>query len=142
MMLLDTNVLIYAHRRDADGHEAYRDWLEALIDGSEPYAVADHAVMGMIRVVTNPRIYRRPALLQEALAFADQYRNQPHAHVISPGPNFWGIFASLCHQAGATASLIPDAYLAALAIEHGCEFVTADRDFRKFPGLRSRHPLN
>src|SRR5215472_9527686 len=125
MLLLDTNALIYAHRRDAEGHEAYRDWLEALIDGPELYAVADHAVMGMIRVVMNPRIYPHPALLQEALAFADQYRNQPHAHVISPGPNFWSIFTTLCRQAGAIGNPIPDAYLAALAIEHGCEFVTA-----------------
>jgi uncharacterized protein len=142
MMLLDANILIYAHRRDAERHEEYRDWLEDLIDGPEPYAVADQALMAMIRVVTNPRIYRSPALLQEALAFADQFRNQPHAHVVSPGPSFWGIFAGLCRQAGATGDLIPDAYLAALAIEHGCEFVTADRDFKKFPGLRFRHPFN
>jgi toxin-antitoxin system PIN domain toxin len=141
-MLLDTNILIYAHRRDAERHEDYRGWLEDLIDGPEPYAVADQALMAMIRIVTNPRIFQPPALLQEALAFADQFRNQPHAHVVGPGPSFWGIFAGLCHQAGATGDLIPDAYLAALAIEHGCEFVTADSDFRKFPGLRFRHPLS
>jgi len=141
-MLLDTNVLIYAHRRDAERHDEYRDWLESLVNGPEPYAVSDHALMAMIRIVTNPRIYPQPALLEEALAFADQYRNQPHAHVVSPGSAFWGLFATLCGQVGARGNLIPDAYLAALAIEHGCEFVTADRDFRKFPGLRSRHPLN
>jgi toxin-antitoxin system PIN domain toxin len=142
MMLLDSNILIYAHRRDAERHEDYRHWLEDLIDGPEPYAVADQALMAMIRIVTNPRIYQPPALLQEALAFADQFRNQPHAHVISPGSGFWGIFAGLCRQAGATGTLIPDAYLAALAIEHGCELVTADRDFKRFPGLRFRFPLN
>jgi toxin-antitoxin system PIN domain toxin len=136
MLLLDTNVLIYAHRRDSQQHEAYRDWVQKMIDGPEPYAVCDQALMSMIRIVTNPRVYRRPALTQEALAFADQFRNQPHAHVISPGPHFWSIFAGLCREAGATANLIPDAYLAALAIEHGCELVTADRDFWKFPGLR------
>src|SRR5258707_1973394 len=141
MMLLDTNVLIYAHRRDADKHDAYRDGLASLIDGTEPYAVSDHALMGMIRIVTSPRIYRRPAMTEEALAFADQFRNQPHAHVVSPGPSFWSLFARLCGQAGARGDLIPDTYLAALAIEHGCEFVTADKDFRKFPGLRFRHPL-
>jgi toxin-antitoxin system PIN domain toxin len=142
MMLPDTNVLIYAHRRDADRHADYREWLESLIDGPEPYAVSDHALMGVIRIVTNPRIYQHPATLEEALAFADQFRNQPHAHVISPGPSFWGIFAGMCGQVGAQGNLIPDVYLAALAIEHGCEIVTADKGFKKFPGLRSRHPLN
>jgi toxin-antitoxin system PIN domain toxin len=141
-MLPDTNVLIYAHRRDADGHEEYREWLESLIDGPEPYAVSDHTLMGVIRIVTNPRIYRHPATLEEALAFADQFRNQPHAHVVSPGPSFWGIFTDMCGQVNARGNLIPDAYLAALALEHGCEFVTADSDFRRFPGLRFRHPLS
>ena len=141
MLLLDTNILVYAHRRDSDRHEEYRAWLESMIDGPQPYAVSDQALMGMIRIVTNPQIYRQPALIQEALAFADQYRNQPHAHVLSPGPSFWGIFADLCGKADARANLIPDVYLAALAIEHGCELVSADRDFLKFPGLRFSHPL-
>jgi toxin-antitoxin system PIN domain toxin len=141
MMLPDTNVLIYAHRRDADRHEDYREWLESLIDGPEPYAVSDQALMGVIRVVTNPRIYQEPATIEEALAFADQFRNQPHAQVISPGPNFWDIFAGMCGQVSARGNLVPDVYLAALATEHGCEIVTADGDFKKFAGLRSRHPL-
>jgi uncharacterized protein len=141
MMLLDANVLIYAHRRDADRHEEYRDWLESVIDGPQPYAVSDHALTGMIRIVTSPRIYRRPATRQEALAFADQYRNQPHAHVIAPGPSFWDIFTTLCAEAGASGNLLPEAYLAALAIEHGCELFTADSDFKRFPGLRFSHPL-
>jgi hypothetical protein len=142
MRLVDTNVLIYAHRLDEDQHEEYRDWVKALIDGPEPYAVSDLAVTGVIRVITNPRIYRQPATLEEALAFADQVRNQPHAHVVAPGPKFWSLFTDLCRSVQARAKLVPDAYLAALAIEHGCEFITADKDFRKFPGLRWRHPLN
>jgi hypothetical protein len=62
--------------------------------------------------------------------------------VVSPGPQFWGIFTRLCLQAGVRGNLVPDAYLAALAIEHGCEVVTTDKDFTRFPGLRWRHPLN
>jgi uncharacterized protein len=143
MLLVDTNVMIYAHRRDAARHAEYRDWMRALINGPEPYAVSDHAVTGMIRVVTNPRTYPDgPSTIDEALAFADEIRNQPHANVVAPGPRFWVIFADLCRQVKARAKLVPDTYLAALAIEHGCEFVTEDKDFRKFPGLRWRHPLN
>jgi toxin-antitoxin system PIN domain toxin len=140
-MLPDTNVLIYAHRRDADRHEEYRGWLESLIDGPEPYAVSDHALMRAIRTVMSPRAFSHPATLEEALAFADQFRNQPHAHVVSPGPGFWGIFTDLCGQVSAHGNAIPDAYLAALAIEHGCEVVTADSDFKRFPGVRVRAPL-
>jgi toxin-antitoxin system PIN domain toxin len=143
MRLVDTNVMIYAHRHDADRHHDYRDWLEAMINGPEPYAVADFAVSGMIRVVTDRRIYREgSATIEEALAFADTIRNQPHATVVNPGLSFWTIFSGLCQRVEASGKLVPDAYLAALAIEHGCEVVSADKDFRRFPGLRWRHPLN
>lgn len=141
-MLVDTNVLIYAHRRDAERHQEYRDWVQALVDGPEPYAVSDHAVSGMMRVVTNPRIYREPATIEQALTFADEIRNQPHARLVSPGPRFWALFTDLCRRVNARAKLVPDVYLAALAIEHGCEFITTDKDFEKFPGLRWRHPLD
>jgi uncharacterized protein len=142
MMLVDINVMIYAHRADAGRHEEYREWMQGLVDGPEPYAVTDSAVAGLVRIVTNPRIYQRPATIEEALAYAGQVRNQPHAQVISPGPRFWGLFTGLCHDAKARGDLVPDAYLAALAIEYGCEVVTVDKDFRKFPGVRWRHPLN
>jgi uncharacterized protein len=143
MMLVDTNVMVYAHRRDAERHPEYRDWMRAMINGPEPYAVADFAVLGMVRVVTDRRYYREVAsTITDALAFADEIRNQPHARVISPGPKFWSIFSNLCRQTDAGGKLIPDAYLAALALEHGCEFISTDTDFRRFPGLRWRHPLN
>jgi uncharacterized protein len=143
MMLVDTNVMVYAHRRDAERHLEYNAWLQAVVNGPEPYAVADFAVTGMVRVVTDRRYYREAAsTIMDALAFAGEIRNQPHARVISPGPKFWSLFSNLCRQTDARAKLIPDAYLAALALEHGCELVSTDRDFRQFPGLRWRHPLN
>jgi toxin-antitoxin system PIN domain toxin len=142
MMLMDANVLISAHRPDADRHQDYRDWMTDLVNSPEPYAVADFALLGMVRIVTNPRIYPNPTPAHIALEFADLVRGQPQAMVVAPGARFWSIFLSLCDAVGARGNLIPDAYLAALAIEHGCEFVTADSDFRKFPGLRHRHPLS
>ncbi len=142
MMLADTNVLIYAHRPEAERHPEYRTWLQEMINGPEPYAVSDFALNGMMRVVTNRRIYRDPTPLGHALAHAGRIRNQPHAEVVNPGTEFWEIFAELCRQVDARAKLVPDAYLAALAIEHGCEFITTDKDFARFPGLRWRHPLD
>jgi uncharacterized protein len=143
MILVDTNVLIYAHRNDAKQHAEYQEWLEALINGPEPYAVSDFAVAGMVRVVTNRQVYREAAAsMEEALAFATEIREQPHASVVGPGRAFWEIFTGLCRATGASGNLVPDTYLAALAIEHGCELVSADKDFRRFPGLRWRHALN
>jgi uncharacterized protein len=143
MMLVDTNVLVYANRRNAPRHEEYRTWLQSLIDGPEPYAVSDFAVAGLVRIITDHRIYKEDAAtIDEALAFATAIREQPHAIVVHPGPRFWSIFGDLCLRHRASGRLVPDVVLAALAVEHGCEFVTADKDFRKFPGLRSRHPLS
>ena len=73
--------------------------------------------------------------------FADGIRKQPNCVFIQPGERHWEIFARLCKEAGVKGNLVPDAYLAALAIEAGCEWITTDRDFSRFPGLRWRHPL-
>ena len=141
MRLLDVNVLINAHRREADRHKDYREYVEAMLNGDQAYAVSDLVINGFVRVATNRRVWRSATPLDDALRFGEAVRNQPQAVVISPGERFWGIFTRLCRQTGATAKLVPDAYLAALAMEHGCEFVTVDRDFARFPGLRYRHPL-
>jgi toxin-antitoxin system PIN domain toxin len=142
MMLMDTNVLVNAHRRDAERHEEYRTWLLDVVNGPESYAVSDFALTGMMRIVTNPRIYKTPATPGEALSFAELIREQPQAVVVAPGARFWSVFTELCDKVGARAKLVPDTYLAALAMENACEFVTDDRDFARFPGLRWRHPLN
>jgi toxin-antitoxin system PIN domain toxin len=143
MMLVDTNVMIYAHRPDAERHAEFREWLQELVNGPEPYAVSDSALTGMIRIVTNPRIYRvDPTPTETALAFADRIRHQPHANVVGPGTKFWDVFTELCRTTGACGDLISDVYLAAIAIENGCEVISQDRDFRRFPGLRWRHALN
>jgi toxin-antitoxin system PIN domain toxin len=142
MILMDTNVLIYAFWREAERHEEYRAWLLAMVNSPEPYAVSDLALTGMFRIVTNRRIFKEPASTGEALAFAELIREQPQAMVVAPGPRFWSIFTELCGQTEVRGNLVPDAYLAALAIENACEFVTVDRDFARFPGLRWQHPLN
>lgn len=141
MRLLDVNVLVYAFRVDAPEHPAYRDWLARLVGSDEAYAVSDHILSGFLRVVTHPRVFRTPTPLELALAFADAFRHGPNAVPVVPGGRHWGIFSRLCRDGAARGNLIPDAWLAALAIESGCELVTADRDFARFADLRWRHPL-
>jgi uncharacterized protein len=141
LILPDVNVLVYAHREDAPGHAAMRAWLEGVINGDEAYGMADLVLGGFVRVVTHPKVFRKPTPLADALAFAEQLREPPNCVRVQPGPRHWDIFRRLCVDAGAKGNLLPDAYLAALAIESGCEWITTDRDFSRFPRLRWRHPL-
>jgi toxin-antitoxin system PIN domain toxin len=141
MILTDVNVLVYAHREDAPGHRAYHEWLEALLNGDLAYGFSELVLSGFLRVVTHPRVFNPPSDLASAFAFAQGIRNQPNAVPISPGPRHWDIFKRLCKTAGVKGNLVPDTYLAALAIESGCEWITTDRDYSRFPGLKWRHPL-
>lgn len=138
--LLDVNVLVYAHRGDAPNHRAYRDWLEALINGDAPFAVADLVFSGFLRVVTHPAVFNPPSAPKQAMAFIDDLRSRPNFVSIAPGARHWEIFVRLCAAAGAKGNLIPDAYLAALAIESGSDWISTDGDYARFPGLHWRRP--
>lgn len=141
MILCDVNVLVYAYRVEAQDHERYAAWLRETIASEQAYGVSELVLSGFLRIVTHPRAMKQPAPIDSALAFARALRTQPNAVRLEPGTRHWEIFERLCRDAGATGNLVPDAYLAALAIEHGAEFVTTDRDFARFHGLRWRHPL-
>jgi hypothetical protein len=139
MQLPDVNVLIYAHREDAPEHERYAAWLQALTTSDEPFALSDVILSGFLRIVTNPRIFDPATPMDTALAFCQSLVDWPRASLITPSRRHWEIFTTLCHDI--RGPLVADAYIAALAIEHGCELVTTDSDFARFPGLRWRHPL-
>ncbi len=141
MFLLDVNVLVYAHRSDVQDHAAYRDWPEKLVNSEESYGISDLVLSRFLLVVTHPRIFQRPTPLETALAFVKVLRDQPNCTVLSPGERHWSIFTRLCQAVGAKGNLVSDAYLAALAIESGSEWITTDQDYSRFPGLRWRHPL-
>ena len=141
MYLTDVNVLVYAHREDSPDHEAHRQWLEDLINGDQAYGISDQVLAGFLRVVTHPSVFDPPSSLDNAIEFANRLREQPNAVVIQPGPKHWEIFSRLCNETNAKGNLIPDAFFAAMAIESGSDWVTTDRGFSRFSGLRSRHPL-
>lgn len=141
MVLPDVNVLVYAHRRDAPDHKRYRTWLEDAVNGDEAYGLTGLVLSGFVRVVTHPRVFSPASALEDALAFVSALRDRPNRVSVAPGPRHWELFCSLCERAGARGNLIPDAYLAALAIESGSEWITTDRDYARFPGLRWRHPF-
>jgi toxin-antitoxin system PIN domain toxin len=141
VILPDVNVLLYAFRSDAEKHAAYRTWLDGVVNGEMAYGISPQVLASVIRLATHPRIFARPSRLADALAFTSVLLEQPHCQIIQPGPRHWGIFTALCRRANAHGNLVQDAWLAALAIESGCEWITTDRDFSRFEGLRWRAPV-
>jgi toxin-antitoxin system PIN domain toxin len=141
MLLPDVNVLVYAHRSDTRQHCRYRDWLTEVVNGLEAFGVSDLVLSGFLRVVTHPRVFAVPTPLDRALHFAETLRSRPNAVRVEPGERHWEIFIELCRETEVRGNLVPDAWLAALAIESGSEWITTDRDFARFRGLRWRHPL-
>lgn len=140
MQLPDVNVLIYAHREDAPEHRRYATWLRTLTESTAPFALSEVVLAGFLRIVTNRRIFDPPTPMGTAIAFCQGLVTRPRAVVVAPGRQHWDIFVGLCRRI--EGPLVTDAYLAALAIEHGCELVTTDSDFARFAELRWAHPLS
>lgn len=141
MILPDVNVLVYAFRSDAPNHQAYYNWLDGVLNDDQAFGLSDLVLSGFLRVVTHPRIFNPPTPLDAALEFIETLQFQPHAVNIKPGPGHWAIFEKLCRATRTQGNAIPDAFHAALAIESGSEWITTDKDFARFAGLRWRHPL-
>ena len=142
MVLCDVNVLVYAFRKDVPEHDRYHAWLEDALRGPEPFAVSELVLSGFLRIVTHPGAFVYPSSIDQGFSFLSVVRERPNCVRVSPGERHWGIFLDLCLRAGARGNLVSDAYHAALAIESGCEWITTDRDYARFPGLRWRHPFN
>ncbi len=141
MVLLDVNVLVYAFREDMPGHVRYKKYLEDMLNSSSAFGLCDLVCSGFLRIVTHPRIFDPPSTLDRAIAFVEVLRSASNMVLLAPGKLHWSIFMDLCRQAKAKGNLIPDAYFAALAIESGSTWVTTDRDYMRFPGLKWQHPL-
>jgi hypothetical protein len=139
---VDVNVLVYAHRPESPDHLRYHRWLDDARRASEPLGLPSAVTSGFLRVVTHPRVFVEPTTLATALAFVEALRESPATTAVEPGERHWAIFTDLCRHTQARGNVVPDAYLAAIAIESNATWVTADRGFARFPGLRLRHPLD
>lgn len=140
MDLTDVNVLVYALRGEIDDHARYRAWLLEQVNGPARFTYCDALLASFVRVVTLP-VWRPATPIDTALRFCDLIRSRPNAVRVEPGARAWEVFTDLCRRTPATGNLTADAWLAALAIEHGCTLITCDSDFARFPGLRWQHPL-
>lgn len=140
MILPDVNVLVHAFRSDSHQHDPARRWLDRVVNGDSRYGMAPLVLSGVIRVVTHPKVFSQPSRLDEVLTYCRQLLNQPHCMAVREGERHWEIFNRLCRMSDARGNIVPDAWLAALAIESGSEWITLDRDFARFEGLRWRLP--
>lgn len=140
MILPDVNVLVHAFRSDSPNHMQCRDWLHTVVNGDARYGISPQVLSGVVRVATHPKVFVRPSTLDEVLRFCNILLEQPHCVIVQPGEHHWEIFTRLCTQADARGNLVPDAWFAALAVESGCEWITLDRDYARFPQLQWRVP--
>jgi hypothetical protein len=136
MLIPDVNVLVGAFREDAPEHRPLAEWRNGLVNADAAFGVSDLVLAGFLRIVTHPRLFSPPTPLSRALAFTQAFRSARGAVPLVPGERHWAILTRLCREVSAQGNLIPDAWLAALAIESGSEFVTLDGDYARFPGLR------
>ena len=142
MIIPDVNVWIGALRPDAEHHSRYREWLTEAMNAPENVGISDLILSGVLRVVTNSRAFREPTPLGAAIDALDQIRAATGTSDVRPGSRHWSIFTGLCRSVSATGKLVPDAYHAALAIENGATFITADHDLFSFPGLDVSRPFD
>jgi uncharacterized protein len=142
VIALDTNLLVYAHRRDSPWHEHAALCLRTIAEGKAPWALPWPCVDEFLAIVTHARIFSPPSPLPRALEQVAAWLESPVLVTLTEGEGYWSVLARLVRQSRVTGPRIHDARIAALCIHHGVrELWSADRDFSRFPDLRTRNPL-
>ncbi|MGA8428518.1 MAG: type II toxin-antitoxin system VapC family toxin [Candidatus Sulfotelmatobacter sp.] len=141
MILIDANILIYAHESSFALHAKARDWLDAQLNGFAPVGIPWSSVTTFLRIVTNPRVFRDPEPMADAWRQANDWLSAEMVRVPQPTEKHSQVFGEFLLLSGVHSNLVPDAHLAALAVEHGLTLCTTDGDFARFPGLRWLNPL-
>lgn len=140
MILFDVNIVLAMHRDDHPHHSVVRAWFNEAVEAAQSFVVPDVVWASFVRLATDRRIYEVPTTVDATFAFMRAVRTHPNHVALLPGDEHLAIFEDVCRRFDATGELVPDAYLAALAIEQGCELASFDRDFARFEGLRWVHP--
>jgi len=141
VILLDVNLLLYAHNAGAREHARAAPWLKGVFTGDETVAFSWETILGFLRLATAPKLFARPLELDEAVGIIGDWLDLDNVVIVGPHERHWQILRGLLPDSRSRGSLIMDAHLAALAIEHGATLCTNDRDFLRFPGLKVEFPL-
>lgn len=141
MKLLDVNLLLYAHNGAAPQHERIRPWFTDAMSGTETVALPWYSLCGFVRLATHRSVMADPLTADQALDYVEGWLQQPCATVVHPTYRHAAVLRDLLRAVGTAGNRVPDAHLAALAIEHGATLCSADEDFGRFPGLVWSDPL-
>jgi toxin-antitoxin system PIN domain toxin len=141
MKVIDTNLLVYAYVPSLEQHAAARRWLEQTLSDDESVGLAWSSVLGFVRIVTSPRVFRVPLPVDRAVSIVDEWLQQQTVELVLPTPRHWTTLREMLVEGQVSGALAGDAHLAALAREHGATVYTNDRDFMRFPGVRMVNPL-
>lgn len=141
MILIDTNLLVYAHVTSFPQHAAAKKWLDGRLNGTTRVGLAWPSVLGFVRLVSNPRVFERPETIGRAWQQAKAWLDSPPAWIPLPTERHREVLSELLSTRDLRANHVPDAHLAALAIEHGLTLCSTDSDFVRFPGLRCENPI-
>lgn len=140
MILVDVNLLLYATMDGLPEHDAARSWLEEKLNGVAGVGLPWSSLLGFVRIASNPRVFERPMPLKTAWDYVEEWLALPNVFVPEPAERYSEILAALLPQAG-KPEVVPDAQLAALAIEYGLTLQSTDRDFARFSDLAWENPL-
>lgn len=140
MILPDANLLLYAYNIRTPEHRKAKAWLEECLGSSVPFLLSWQVITAFLRITTN-RVFPHPLTVKAASETISSWLSGPNTAVVLPTSSHWIIFSRLLETSQATGSLVMDAHLAALAIEHGATLASTDRDFRRFDGLKLINPL-
>ena len=140
MKVVDANVLLYAVNEDAPQHEVARTWLDSALGGTEAVGFAWTVVLAFLRLSTRAGLFPHPLTAEQAIEVAETWLRRPAALILTPTARHLPLLAGLLGTAGTAGNLVADAHLAALAVEHGAEITSFDRDFARFSGVRWNLP--
>jgi toxin-antitoxin system PIN domain toxin len=142
VILVDANLLLYSENSLSADHAAACEWWDAQLSGTDSVALCWPVITAFLRIATNARLHRRPLTLKEAVERVQSWFDQPCVCVVHPTEQHWAIFQRLLRAGNATANLVSDAHLAALAVEHNGVLHSTDADFARFPSLKWKNPLS
>jgi toxin-antitoxin system PIN domain toxin len=140
MILPDVNVLVGAFRRDSPHYSICRPWLDRVMTGDARFGMSPLALCAVVRLATDERIFESASTTHEAFGYCEDILGHPRCQIVEPGERHWDVFRRICLETKTQGRRITDAWYAALAIEWGCEWITLDRDFARFPGLKWARP--
>lgn len=141
MILIDSNLLVYAHVSSTAQHERAGRWLNSVLNGGPSVGIPWPSLLGFVRLVSNPRIFQHAETVADAWTQVEEWLARPRVWIPEPTERHAEVLGALIRGGVQQARLIPDAHLAAIAIEHGLTLCSADGDFARFPGLKWENPL-